>query len=93
MAQQQIEQQLISFNDSLWVPEDTTLVLSKKEQKKVARTTSKADGVTTDNKTSVKEKKTTTPKPEMRSRLHPNHRLLFHQLHSIIANFDNINTC
>ncbi|MDR0836226.1 MAG: gliding motility protein GldN [Tannerella sp.] len=67
IAQQQIEKQLISFNDSLWVPQDTTLVLSKKEQKKVGRSTPKADktesGVTTDNKTTVKQKKEAAPKP------------------------------
>ncbi|MDR3266673.1 MAG: gliding motility protein GldN [Tannerella sp.] len=64
LAQQEIEQQLISFNDSLWVPEDTTLVLSKKEQKKITRTTSADKGATTDNKKTVKKEKTPAPKPE-----------------------------
>jgi gliding motility associated protien GldN len=64
MAQQQIEQQLISFNDSLWVPQDTTIVLSKKEQKRISRSAKASKGVTTDNKTTTaKEKKEATPKP------------------------------
>jgi gliding motility associated protien GldN len=63
-AQQEIEQQLIAFNDSLWTPQDTTLVLDKKERKRISRTASKADkgGATNDNKTTVKKEKTTTPK-------------------------------
>jgi gliding motility associated protien GldN len=64
-AQQEIERQLISFNDSLWTPQDTTPVLDKKEQKKISRTASKTNkGVTTDNKTTVKKEKTAAPKPE-----------------------------
>ncbi|MDR2147526.1 MAG: gliding motility protein GldN [Tannerella sp.] len=70
MAQQLIEQQLVSFNDSLWVPQDTTVVLSKKEQKKITRSARGADkGVSTDNKTAAapKEKKEKAPKPEKSS--------------------------
>ncbi|MDR2384259.1 MAG: gliding motility protein GldN [Tannerella sp.] len=67
MAQKQIEQQLISFRDSLWIPEDATTVLSKKEQKKITRSAKTGDGVTTDSKNTVKKEKTTTPKQEKTS--------------------------
>jgi gliding motility associated protien GldN len=67
MAQKQIEHQLVSFRDSLWVPEDTTAVLSKKEQKKIAHSAKTGNGVTTDNKKTVKKEKTSAPKQEKSS--------------------------
>ena len=58
--QQRIEEQLMSFNDSLWVQPDTTVVLSKKEAKKARSSGSssqKEGGVTSDDKKSVKREK------------------------------------
>ncbi|MDR0742799.1 MAG: gliding motility protein GldN [Tannerella sp.] len=58
---QRIENQLKSFNDSLWIQADTTVVLSKKEARKLKKSSkrgsSKEAGVSSDDKkTSVKEK-------------------------------------
>jgi gliding motility associated protien GldN len=39
IEQQKIEDQLLSFNDSLWIKPDTTVVLSKKEAKAASKTT------------------------------------------------------
>lgn len=58
--QQRIEHQLKSFNDSLWIQPDTTVVLSKKEAKKVKsarRGSSKQEGVSSDDKTAAKKEK------------------------------------
>jgi hypothetical protein len=67
IAQKQIENQLLSFKDSLWVQSDTaTVALSKKEQKKVSRSVAKTEkGATNDDKKATtkekapKEKKST----------------------------------
>jgi gliding motility associated protien GldN len=66
MAQELIEKQLIAFNDSLWVPQDTTVVLTKKEQKKVARSARRGGdtGVTADSKTASAPKPEKAPKAE-----------------------------
>jgi gliding motility associated protien GldN len=62
--QQRIEEQLKSFNDSLWIkPDTTTAVLSKKEAKK----TSSSRGGSTGTKTTVSKEKTPkekAPKPQ-----------------------------
>jgi gliding motility associated protien GldN len=60
--QQRIELQLKSFNDSLWIPADTTVVLSKKEAKKASaaskRGSSKEEGASSgSNKTPAKKEK------------------------------------
>jgi gliding motility associated protien GldN len=60
--QQRIELQLKSFNDSLWIPADTTVVLSKKEAKKASaaakRGSSKEESASSgNNKTSAKKEK------------------------------------
>jgi gliding motility associated protien GldN len=71
--QQRIENQLKTFNDSLWIQPDTTVVLSKKEAKKAARTTSrKSDGTTSnDNKSTPKKEKTPAPKKEKATKSSP----------------------
>jgi gliding motility associated protien GldN len=66
IEQQKIEDQLLSFNDSLWIKPDTTIVLSKKEQKKLekaSRRAAKSDGVTSDDKKTA-SKATKEPKAE-----------------------------
>ena len=65
IEQQRIEDQLISFNDSLWIKADSTVVLSKKDAKAVAKKSrsSKGDaGVSADNKTVKKESAPKQPK-------------------------------
>jgi len=65
--QQRIEQQLRAFNDSLWIQPDTTVVLSKKDAKKLKKTASRSTGVTsTDSKTASapKQKEPKAPKAE-----------------------------
>jgi gliding motility associated protien GldN len=55
--QQRIENQLKTFNDSLWIQPDTTVALSKKELKKAARATrASSKGVTSDNSKSAEKK-------------------------------------
>ena len=77
MEQQRIEDQLMAFNDSLWVHPDTTaVVLSKKEAKaaaKSARRSSKEEGVSTDNKSAKKESapKQKQPKQEKAAKSAP----------------------
>jgi len=57
IEQQRIEDQLIAFNDSLWMKPDTTVVLSKKEKAAAKKTTrsSKSEGVSADSKSVKKE--------------------------------------
>ena len=65
IEQQRIEDQLVAFNDSLWIKPDTTVVLSKKEAKAAAKKTrsSKGEaGVSTDNKSVKKESAPKQPK-------------------------------
>ena len=76
IEQQRIEDQLIAFNDSLWIKPDTTVVLSKKEVKAAKKTSgSKSDsGVSTDNKRSVKKEsapKQPKAKPEKAAKSAP----------------------
>ncbi|MDR2916819.1 MAG: gliding motility protein GldN [Tannerella sp.] len=62
-----IDNQLQTFNDSLWIqPDTTTVVLSKKEAKKVRSTRgSKSEsGVTSDDKKTTKEKAPKQQKPK-----------------------------
>ena len=69
MEQQKIEDQLLSFNDSLWIKPDTTVVLSKKEAKaatRSARSAKKDSGVSTETK-SVKQPKAKPEKPAAKS--------------------------
>jgi gliding motility associated protien GldN len=73
--QQRIEGQLKSFNDSLWIQPDTTVVLSKKEAKKArssssARGSSKKEGVSSDdNKASAPKQQ--KPKAEKATKSAP----------------------
>jgi hypothetical protein len=64
--QQRSENQLKSFNDSLWIPADTTVVLSKKEAKKARssskRGSSKEEGASPDNNKAPSAKKESAPK-------------------------------
>ena len=60
VEQQRIEDQLMSFNDSLWIKPDTTVVLSKKEAKAVTRSNSKS--VSANNKNTKKESTPKQPK-------------------------------
>ncbi|MDR1381303.1 MAG: gliding motility protein GldN [Tannerella sp.] len=70
--QQRIENQLKSFNDSLWIQPDTTVILSKKEAKKAARASKKESGVTTDNnKGAAKKEKTPAPQKEKAAKSAP----------------------
>ena len=65
IEQQRIEDQLIAFNDSLWIKPDTTIVLSKKEAKAVAKNSRSSKGnagVSTDNKSAKKESAPKQPK-------------------------------
>jgi len=66
--QQRIENQLRAFNDSLWIQPDTSTVLSKKEQKKLEKSTRKSNrdsGVTADNRTAkASTDKAAKPKAE-----------------------------
>ena len=71
IEQQRIEDQLMSFNDSLWVFSDTaTVVLSKKEAKAAAKKTrgskKDADGVSTDNKSAKKESAPKQKQPKVK---------------------------
>jgi gliding motility associated protien GldN len=67
--QQRIEGQLKSFRDSLWIPADTTLILSKKDRKKAARSSSgrgasKGEGVSSDDNKSASAGKGKAPKQQ-----------------------------
>jgi gliding motility associated protien GldN len=68
--QQRIEHQLKSFNDSLWIPADTTVVLSRKDAKKTlrsstARGSGKGEGASPDkNKTSSAKKESAPKQPK-----------------------------
>ncbi len=65
--QQRIENQLKTFSDSLWIqPDTTTVVLSKKDAKKVnsARGSKSNSGVTSDDKKTTKEKAPKQQKPK-----------------------------
>ena len=64
MEQQKIEDQLLSFKDSLWMKPDTTVVLSKKEAKAASRSSRsvKNSGASTDNKSAKKESAPKQPK-------------------------------
>jgi gliding motility associated protien GldN len=68
IEQQRIEEQLVAFNDSLWIKPDTTVVLSKKEAKAAAKKTrsvKSGSGVSSDNKSAKKENtKQPKAKPE-----------------------------
>ena len=64
IEQKRIEDQLVAFNDSLWIPADTTVVLSKKDAKeaKKASSSKSSSGVSADNKSAKKESAPKQPK-------------------------------
>ena len=67
VEQQRIESQLTSFNDSLWIKPDTTVVLSKKEAKAVKKTSVSADRTTRKESTPKAPKEKTVKSAPTRS--------------------------
>jgi gliding motility associated protien GldN len=66
LEQQRIEKQLVSFNDSLWIPQDTTILLSKKEAKKVKQTEKDKGAVSDDTKKSVRNERSSAKAPKQK---------------------------
>ena len=67
IEQQRIEDQLVAFNDSLWIKPDTTQVLSKKDAKAAKKaSSSKSSGVSSDNKSVKKESATKQKQPKVK---------------------------
>lgn len=62
--QERIENQLKTFSDSLWIQPDTTTVMASSKSIKKAKRSAKETGVSTDNKSSEKEKAPKQPKAQ-----------------------------